>query len=393
MLTALNRELGQNAREKLRVMFISSAPATKFSSGHHVFKAGKSPVMDQLAQVYDIKSFCWTKRSEQSISLKDVYLLDGFQIITNLLRCLLKGRFDVVVTTGIPVLESVPTFVIAKLLRVPIIIKETHWYWPNSLASRFTWPINKLMVSNCNLVICPGKRAYAYWRSVGIPEKKIKIVPFYASVLQVDTQIEKYAIELRSIFGDKIVILYFGRLIKKKGVDYLIRAFAKLQKKSRSVVLVLAGDGPERRNLEKLCGELKLFDVAFIGAVDERIKPAYFLAADIYVYPSITLELPEEWPLGVVEAMSVGKPVIITTAVGSAPDVVYQGINGYIVPEKNVDALYGAIKVLLEDENLRVNAGIASKKTIEQTFTYEQAVEYLNKAIRTTIRNKVRIYE
>jgi glycosyltransferase involved in cell wall biosynthesis len=365
-------------------MFISSAPATRVSSGYHVFKAGKTPIMDQLAQVYDIKSFCWTKRREQQISLKGVYLLDGFQIITSLLRCLLKGRFNVVVTTGIPVLESVPAFVMAKLLRIPIIFKETHWYWPNTLTSKFTWPINKLMVSSCNLVICPGKKAYAYWRSLGIPEKKIMIVPFYASVLQINPQIKKFAIELRSRFGDKVVILYFGRLIKKKGVDYLIRAFANLQKEFRRVVLLLAGEGPERLNLEKLCRELQLSDVVFTGAVDERIKPAYFLAADIYVYPSITLELPEEWPLGVVEAMSVGKPVVVTTAVGSAPDVVKQGVNGYIVQEKDADALYFAIKRLMEDEELKMNMGMKSKEIIEEFYTYRNATIVLQQAIAYT---------
>jgi glycosyltransferase involved in cell wall biosynthesis len=388
MLTVLSEGSGQNSCEKLRVVFISSGPATKFSSGYYVAKAGKSPAMNLLAQVYDIKSFCWTKRSEQPIDEKLVYLLDGLQITISLLRCLLRDRFKAIVTTGIPVLESVPTFITAKLLRIPIIIRETHWYWPDTLASKFTWPINKLMAFNCNLVICPGKKAYAYWRSLGIPEKKIKIIPFYASVLQIDPQIAKLTRELHAKFRNEAVVLYFGRLIKKKGVEYLIKAFAKLEGEFRDVLLVVAGDGPERSNLEKLCAELQLGNVIFTGAVNEEVKPAYFSFADIYVYPSITLELPEEWPLGVVEAMSMGKPVIVTDAVGSAPDVVQQGINGFVVPEKDSNGLYRAMKRIILDKELRKSMGAASANIIKNEFTYDRAAEGLTDAINFVIQPK-----
>jgi glycosyltransferase involved in cell wall biosynthesis len=366
-------------------MFLSSSPTVKGSSGYHASKTGKSPIIDKLAQTYNIKSFCWTKRRDQPISLKHVYLLDGFQIIWCLLCSLLNGRFNVVVTTGIPVLESVPTFIIAKLLRIPIIIKETHWYWPNTSASKFTWPINKLMVFSADLVICPGKRAFVYWRSLGIAENKITVVPFYASELERNTQSEKTESELNSIFENKIVILCFGRLIKKKGIDYLVNAFAPIHKEFRNAVLVIAGDGPERENLQHLCDRLELSNVIFAGAPQENVKSAYFSSSDIYVYPSITMELPEEWPLGVVEAMSVGKPVIVTTATGSAPDVVKQGINGYIIPEKDTAALYQALRLLITDKNLRTAMGLASKKIAEEAFSYNSAVEEFDKAIKTTV--------
>ena len=365
-------------------MFLSSSPTVKGSSGYHASKTGKSPIIDKLGQTYSIKSFCWTKRRDQSISLKHVYLLDGFQIIWCLLLSLLNGRFNAVVTTGIPVLESVPTFVIAKLLRIPIIMKETHWYWPKTNVSTFTWPINKLMVSNADLVICPGKRAFEYWRSLGIAENKITVVPFYSSELERNTQSEKTELELDSIFENKIVILCFGRLIKKKGIDYLVNAFAPIQKEFRNVVLVIAGDGPERQSLQQLCDRLELSNVIFTGAPQENVKSAYFSSSDIYVYPSITLELPEEWPLGVVEAMSIGKPVIVTTATGSAPDVVKQGINGYKVPEKDAAALYKALRRLITDKNLRTAMGVASQKIAKEAFSYDSAVEAFDKAIKAT---------
>jgi glycosyltransferase involved in cell wall biosynthesis len=239
-------------------------------------------------------------------------------------------------------------------------------------------------------VICPGKKAQTYWESINTKKRKIKIVHFYTSTLPLDSAIIKFASELRSKFKQKIIILFFGRLIKKKGADYLIQAFAMLQKEFRDIALIIVGEGPEKYNLEKLCRELDLQNVLLVGAIDEKIKPSYFLAADIYVYPSVTLELPEEWPLGVVEAMSVGKPVILTTAVGSAPDVVKQGINGFTVAEKDGAALYRVIKIVIENPDLRKKMGIASEEIVKNSFTCELAVEALDTAIKTVINSKVK---
>ena len=306
----------------------------------------------------------------------------------NLIRAFLRERFDAVVTTGIPTIESIPSFLIAKVTGIPVIIKESHWYWPNTFSSKFSWSINKLMNSNSTLVVCPGKRAYSYWRSIGIPENKIRIVPFYASELEWNMSTEKEAAKLRELYSGKTIILYFGRLLKKKGVDYLLEAFARINREYTDVILIISGDGPERQCLEHTCNQLHLSNVIFTGAPEEKIKAVFFQSCDLYVYPSITMEIPEEWPLGVVEAMSVGKPVIITNAVGSAPDVVQHGVNGFVVPEKDSKALYTAMKRIITDKELRKSMGVASAKIIKNGFTYDYAAEGLTEIIDYVIQPK-----
>ncbi len=374
-------------KKKLNILLIGG-PITRITSGYHVAKKGKtSPLWQKLSQIHNLQTFRWIKYLHMPISVKLVYLRDGVKIFISLARTILKGQFDVIITTGIPTLESVPAFIIAKFLGIPIVIMETHWYWPNTIISKLTWPINKFMVSHAKMVLLPGIRAKKYWESVRIPPEKLKLVPFYASVLEVNSNHIILAQEMKKKLGNRIVILYLGRLIRKKGIEYLIKAFAQLYEEFKNVVLVIAGEGPERRNLEALCSQLGLNSaVLFTGPVNEEVKPAYFLLADIYVYPSITLQLPEEWPLGVVEAMSVGKPVVVTTAVGSAPDVVKHGVNGYIIPEKDVSALYKSIKTMIEDEELRNKYGMASKKIIEEAFTYDHAVKGLEEALRQILQ-------
>lgn len=384
----MTKSIGSSNQRKQKVMVLSSSPITKGNSGYYALKAGKSSIYDLLAVNYDVKPFFWSKRANVNMNLKRVYLLDGFQILGHLFNFLLKYRFDVILTTGMPVLESVPTFFFAKMMRIPIIIKETHWYWPNKLASKLIWPINKIMIFNSDLVVCPGKRAYMYWQTLGLPENKIKIVPFYASLLEETPKSREEAIRLREQFKNNLILLCFGRLIKKKGVDYLIEAFALLSKDYTNLVLVIAGDGPEKHNLEKLCETLHLSNVVFTGAPEEDVKPAYFQICDIYVYPSIMMELPEEWPLGVVEAMSLSKPVVVTTAVGSAPDVVKEGVNGYIVPDKNHTALYITIKYMIENEAIRKKMGQASFSIIKNGFTYDYVTQGLDHAIKIVTKKE-----
>lgn len=376
-----------SGKDRRRIALISG-PISRVTSGGYFAAKHRSvqPIWERLRAKINIVGYGYTKCLESSMTLKHIYFRDGIKIIVELARFLAREKFDVIVTGGMPYLESVVALVFAKLLKKPLIVRETHWYWPNTIPSKLVYPINRFILSHATLIITPGIKAKKYCNLIGIPDEKVKIVPYYTSVLEIDSRNAALANSLKGKFGNKFVILYFGRLIKKKGLGYLIKAFARLRKEFEDIVLVIAGDGPEKRNLEKMRKDLKLNDVYFTGAIDEETKPAYFLLADVYVYPCITLELPEEWPLGVVEAMSVGKPVVVTTAVGSAPDVVRHGVNGYIVPEKDSDALYSTIKKMLENRELRRNMGLRSKKIIEKAFTYDHAVKSLEEAIYASLK-------
>lgn len=309
---------------------------------------------------------------------------------------LLRRNPDLIVTTSMPHVEGFIAFVLTKLLRRPILLKETHWYWPSTFTAKLVWPINLCMARNATLLIVPGKRTKKYWELVGVNPEKIKIVPFYVSLLKVNSFTTAFAQTLRSRFRDKVIILYLGRLIKRKGINYLIEAFAKLKDELPNSILIIAGDGPERCNLETLCKSMRLDGVVFTGAVgrkEQRVKPAYFMMADIYVYPSVTLRSPEEWSLGVIESMSVGKPVIATTATGCALDAIRNGVNGYVVPERDSEALYNAIKTIAKDANLRKRMGKESKRIIESAFNYDRIVEAMAQAIKSVYKQSNSGYE
>lgn len=106
----------------------------------------------------------------------------------------------------------------------------------------------------------------------------------------------------------------------------------------------------------------------------------YYAIADIFVLPSLS----EPWGVVVNEAMASGLPIIATEMVGAVGDIVENGINGYVVPAGNPEALYEAMKRLIENEGLRKEMSEQSRRIIK-SWTHKQAVEGFLSAITDAV--------
>lgn len=147
--------------------------------------------------------------------------------------------------------------------------------------------------------------------------------------------------------SEKKVILFVGRLAEKKGVRYLLEAARTIDAK-----FVIAGDGPLRAELEELAKGLG-DKVVFLGAKSHAELMNIYASADIFVAPSITAKDgdKEGLPTTIIEAMASGLPVVGSDS-GGIKEIIHDGENGFIVPEKASDEIAHAIKKILEDENL-----------------------------------------
>lgn len=319
---------------------------------------------------HELEIFIYTGRKTEWMEPWQVYTIsDGIFWLLHLFFDLVRGKFNLFTSTTGP--EGLVTFVTSKLLRRPLLLGESNWFWSDSLLSHFYWPFARFVACHATAITVVSARVLAFWKKAGVPSNTMRIVHAYASRVEPTRKHYLLADELRRKFGNKKIVLYFGRLIERKGISYLIKAFAKIEEENENVVLIVAGAGPEEPNLKKLCDLLKLNDVIFTGFVQETDKPAFLLCSDVLVYPSITIDIPEEWGLAVNEAMSVGKPVIVTKTVGCAYELVKPGVNGYVVPERDVLELYRAIREIVTDDELRTRMGKAAKKTVEEQFTYD----------------------
>jgi phosphatidylinositol alpha-1,6-mannosyltransferase len=173
---------------------------------------------------------------------------------------------------------------------------------------------------------------------------------------------------------DKKVIVSVGRLVHRKGQDFLIDALPLISQKIPNVHLLLVGEGPYRAELEKRSVALSVRDrITFIGRVQHSELPAYICAGDIFAMPSRSrLAGLEVEGLGIVylEASACGLPVIGGTS-GGAPDAVLEGETGFSVDGTSAPAIAEAAIRLLEDAQYSAQLGDQGRQWIIDQWRWE----------------------
>jgi glycosyltransferase involved in cell wall biosynthesis len=169
------------------------------------------------------------------------------------------------------------------------------------------------------------------------------------------------------ISPEAVVIATVGSLIRRKGQDVLIRAFAA-SAAGRDIHLLIASEGPERASYEALVAELGLRDrVHFLGYYQD--VPALYRAADMIALASRA----DAFGLVLAEAGYFSVPAVATT-VGGIPEVVEDGVTGLLVPPDDPAALAEALVRLADDPVQRRAFGLAAKARAERMFSVEQMV-------------------
>jgi len=164
-------------------------------------------------------------------------------------------------------------------------------------------------------------------------------------------------------------VLFVGRLRHYKGVRHLIDAMADV-----AAVLLIAGDGPLRAELEARVAALGMGDrVRFLGDVEESTLWRLYQAADILVLPSDSRA--ESYGLVLVEAMAVGVPVISTELGTSTSWVNRHGETGLVVPPSDPSALAHSVRELLDDHELRSRLGRAARRRVRSELLADRMVD------------------
>jgi teichuronic acid biosynthesis glycosyltransferase TuaC len=168
--------------------------------------------------------------------------------------------------------------------------------------------------------------------------------------------------------ADKLIALYAGYLIRRKGIYELVEAFSKIRKKGLDIMLVMCGSGPEESALKALIREKNIEDaVRMVGEVEPEQMSKWMQVSDLFVLATHT----EGMPNVVMEAMACGVPVI-ATAVGGLPAAIGDCEGAILVPPKNIDAFVEAIMGIANDSKLRKRMQKAARKKAEQDFGIEQ---------------------
>ena len=159
---------------------------------------------------------------------------------------------------------------------------------------------------------------------------------------------------------DECRVLYLAHLIQRKGYPLLIRAFAAVAGGDPRCRLVFAGSG-ELEEARALARELDIEDkVEFLGWIGDEQRTDELRRATVFALPSYQ----EGLPMGVLEAMAYGLPVI-TTPVGGIPDVIEDGTNGILIEPGDEQALAAALRSVIADRGFREALGDAARDSVQ----------------------------
>ncbi|MCW3117441.1 MAG: hypothetical protein JWM28_1523, partial [Chitinophagaceae bacterium] len=229
-------------------------------------------------------------------------------------------------------------------------------------AGIFRSVIRRLLKCN-DLVICLSPQWFDFFSNL-IPAAKLRIVnnPVPAPAMNISRQ-----------QNGVVKFLFLGRIGNRKGIFDLLKAMSLLNPElRRSANLTIGGNG-EVQKLQELIKSLALQDcVNYAGWVDGQLKTELLAAADVYILPSYN----EGLPVSILEAMAYGLP-IISTPIGGIPEVVKEGINGFLVEPGNIQQIIDKIEKMIKSPDLPPEMGKASLQTVKP-FTADSVFPVLD---------------
>jgi colanic acid/amylovoran biosynthesis glycosyltransferase len=245
---------------------------------------------------------------------------------------------------------------LARALRVPLVV-TLHGA---DVTVRGPQPDRyKRLGEEASLFICVSDFIRERALEAGFPSQKLLV-----HYIGIDLELFSRSAEQEASQG----VLFVGRLVEKKGCEYLLRAMQLVQQVHPQCELTIMGDGPLRSSLEALARQLNIAcqfrGTQPAGAIREALRKA-----QVFCVPSVTAGNGDSEGLGMVfaEAQWMGVPVVSTTH-GGIPEVVCNGITGLLVPERDHKALADALCLLLADRNLWQRLHRAAPLHIELHF-------------------------
>jgi glycosyltransferase involved in cell wall biosynthesis len=268
------------------------------------------------------------------------------------------------------------TVLAGKMCRIPICLevnaplaKERSVEQDERLAFRkIASRMERWVCSNATQTVVVSTPLKQYLESIGVPHGKCIVMPN-----GVDT--ERFAPRARDVAlldklgipKDDFVIGFTGILRPWHGLDLLVDAVANMARKGFKVFLLIVGDGPYRKPLEKMVNELGLGQsVCITGRIPHERVPDYVSLFDVAVSPRATFYAS---PMKVIEYMALGKPVVVP-ATPNFLDIVEDRLEGITFEEGNIVALEQALACLCKAPELRRELGFRARQKVERRLNW-----------------------
>lgn len=301
----------------------------------------------------------------------------------------LRGeKFDAVWIHGYHTINSFHAISAARLLGIPVILRAESQL-SDRIRKRTTLIAKRLFFAllkrSVQCVMPIGNANATYWRHYLGPEMPMFPMPyavdndfFQGRSAEAAPRREALRRELGLAAGCT-VFLFASKLQSRKRCIDLVEGFLKLSgagKFEPKACLLIVGDGEERAAIERRIRESGVGNIRTLGFRNQSELPALFDLCDVFVLPSIH----EPWGLIVNEVMNAGRAVVVSDDVGCHVDLVEDGVNGFIFPKQNVDALSRVLRRFVDDPSLAERMGRHSRRIISH-YSFEECVKGLRQAL------------
>ena len=307
----------------------------------------------------------------------------------------LRG-FDVAWVHGYGTVNQMHAILAAKALGIPVLVrsdsqlKDRPRSGPKMAAKKIFFAGLRDLIDG---VLVTGTLNRDYWRHYMGEHFPLFLLPYAVDNEWFEEQ-TRLAAPKRSELQAELnldpaqpVILFASKLQTRKHCDDLVAAYARLGSGGAEPhpYLLIVGNGEERVALERQVSALGLTRVRFCGFRNQSEMPRFLDLATVFVLPSRH----EPWGLIVNEAMNAGVPVIVSDDVGCHPDLVTDGVEGFVYPVRDVDALTLALRRVLATPETAAAMGRRALQRIS-AWGFEQDVAGLKQAIAFVTRRNLR---
>jgi len=244
---------------------------------------------------------------------------------------------------------------------------------PSTISYGFIWErLRRITYPNIDRIVSVSKGVDRYFDWLPKAQRAVIHNPLAPLVLSP----KKHPATGRSLIA-------MGRLTQQKGFDILLQAFARLKDIYQEWTLTILGEGELRTELESLCDSLGLCDRVHLPGV---VQTPYevLLQADIFVMSSRF----EGFGNVLIEAMACGLPVISTDCPSGPNEIIRDGVDGILVPNKDVDALAEAMDRLMSDEDERKRLSSCAMEAVER-FSLEKIMGMWEKLLAQVVEERV----
>ena len=297
---------------------------------------------------------------------------------SGVLKTLFHNKPDIVITSGYDSLAYWVAFFYCKIFKKKYILWDETTLLSAGGIKGLRGLLKKIIIIGTNKYIASGTKAKEYLEYFGAKPGNI-----YISLSTVDMDYFKNEVVKFKSSGKflterrkypNILFLYVGQLIKRKGVEQVLKALNIL--KDSEIGFMIVGSGPEEKKLKEFCKENKLQNIFFEGFHQQEELPKYYALADVFILPSFE----EVWGLVINEALASGLFILASKNAGAVYDLINQD-NGRVFDPYNIEEIVGCLK----EAHKNISQIRIDRKKISSWATEDLSIEKSGKSFISAI--------